>query len=82
MAPGVNGSLAVGCAVLALGACAIANSPAQNVAYERWGRCDGRITFLATNSSTRQEVVQCLANAGRAGPALPEPVWARPSGGP
>ena len=85
---------AIGCVALVLGACASANTPAQNLAYDRWARCnvpyaqlervdlDGRITFLATNSSTRQEVVQCLVDAGRAGPPLPEPVWVRPSGGP
>ena len=85
---------AIGCVALALGACASANTPAQNLAYERWARCrvpysqleridvDGRITFLATNSSGLQEVSQCLAEAGQAGPPLPRPVGVRPSGGP
>jgi hypothetical protein len=80
---------------LALGACAvIANTPQQDLAYERWGRCatayvqlervtgDGRITFQFSNSSDRQQVGQCLAEAGRAGSPLPEPVAVRPPGGP
>ena len=85
---------ATGCLALALGACASANTPAQNLAYERWAGCrlpysqleridvDGRITFLATNSSNLQEVSQCLVDAGRTGPRLPQPVGVRPSGGP
>jgi len=80
---------------LALAACAtVANTPQQNLAYERWAKCnapyaqlervdlDGRITFLISNSSTRQEVVQCLAAAGQSGPRLPEPIAVRPTGGP
>ena len=81
-------------ACLALSACAMANTPQQNLAYERWARCntayaqlervdlDGRITFLSSNSSTRQSVLQCLADTGQAGPRLPEPVTVRPAGGP
>jgi len=79
---------------LALGACATANTPQQNLAYERWARCnsayvqlqgidvDGRITFMFTSSSDRQEVFRCLAEAGRTGPPLPEPQGVRPPGGP
>lgn len=83
------------CLALALGACAtVANSPQQNLAYERWSKCasayvqleyisvDGRITFQFSNSADRQAVVQCLADAGRTGPPLPEPVAVRPPGGP
>ena len=43
---------------------------------------DGRITFQFTNSADRQAVVLCLAEAGRTGPPLPEPVSVRPAGGP
>ncbi len=79
---------------LALTACATANTPSQSLAYDRWARCgapytelervdlDGRITFLASNSADRQAVLQCLADAGQAGPRLPEPVAVRPAGGP
>ena len=80
---------------LILGACAVAtNTPQQNLAYERWARCnvpfvqleqvdlDGRITFRVSNASTQQEVFRCLAEADRTGPPLPEPLAARPPGGP
>ena len=75
---------------LFLGACTIANTPQEDLAYARWAKCnaslfplelervdlDGRITFrLAPNG---QEVVQCLAEAGRTGPPLPEPVGVCP----
>jgi hypothetical protein len=84
-----------GCSLaLVLGACATANTPQQNLAYERWAKCavayvqlerigvDGRITFEVSNASDRHQVVQCLAEAGRAGPPLPEPIAVGPRGGP
>ena len=79
---------------LTLGACAVANTPQQNLAYERWARCnspyvqlervemDGAIVFMFSDASRRQEVLQCLAEAGRTGPALPAPRAIRPPGGP
>src|SRR6266852_6198597 len=79
---------------LFLGACGIANTPQQDLAYQRWAKCnstsgtlervdlDGRITFRYTTAGDRQEIVQCLVEAGRTGPALPEPVGVRPVGGP
>jgi len=84
---------AVGFAVL-LGACATANTPQQDLAYERWGKCnapyvqlqwidlDGRITFRYSTEGARQDVLQCLADAGRGGPPLPEAVGMRPPSGP
>jgi hypothetical protein len=86
-------AIVVACCV-GLGACATANTPAQSLAYERWARCsspyvqlervgvDGRISFMFSNPSGRQEVQQCLAEAGRGGAPLPEPVALRPPGGP
>jgi hypothetical protein len=84
-----------GCGLaLALGACATANTAEQTLAYERWAKCavayvqlervsvDGRITFEFSNSSDRLQVAQCLADAGRAGPPLPEPIAVGPRGGP
>ena len=77
-----------------LSACTIANTPQQELAYSRWAKCnstsatlervdlDGRITFRYTTPGDRQEVVLCLAEAGRAGPPLPEPIGVRPVGGP
>jgi len=79
---------------LLLGACALANTPQQELAYARWSQCrsvtgellridlDGRITFRSSTSGGRQEVLQCLAEAGRAGPPLPEPVAVGFPGGP
>jgi hypothetical protein len=85
----------MGCGLaLALGACATTNTPQQNLAYERWSKCaaayvqleqisvDGRITFQFSNSADRLQVVQCLAEAGRTGSPLPDPIAVRPPGGP
>jgi hypothetical protein len=79
---------------LFLGACAIANTPQQDLAYARWAQCsltaghleridlDGRITFRFTSPGGRQEIQQCLADAGRNGPSLPEPIGIGLPGGP
>jgi hypothetical protein len=82
-----------GCALF-LGACAITNTPQQDLAYARWAKCnssfpvvlervdlDGRITFWLS-SGRSQEVLQCLAEAGRTGPLLPEPLGVCPPKGP
>ena len=82
-----------GCALF-LGACAIANTPQQELAYARWAKCnssfpvvlervdlDGRITFWLSNGRS-QEVLQCLADASRTGPLLPEPLGVCPPKGP
>jgi len=77
-----------------LGACAIANTPQQDLAYARWAKCsapyvslervdlDGRITFKISNEGSRQLVLQYLAEAGRTGSPLPEPVAVYPPSGP
>jgi|SRR5882724_5951894 len=79
---------------LLLGACAITNTPQQDLAYARWAKCNstsgqlervdlgGRITFRFSSAGGRQEILQCLAEAGRTGPPLPEPVSVGPPGGP
>ena len=78
-----------------LGACAIANTPQQDLAYARWAKCnsssfpvelervdlDGQITFWFS-SPRGQEVLQCLAEADRTGPPLPQPVGVCPPRGP
>jgi hypothetical protein len=91
IAPAIVGSC---CVALALGACATANTPQQNLAYDRWARCssayvqvervdlDGRITFLFSNDADREQALQCLAGASQTGPPLPAPVTVRPTGGP
>ena len=79
---------------LFLGACTIANTPQQDLAYARWAKCDssfpvvlervdldGRITFWLS-SARSQDVLQCLAEAGRTGPPLPEPLGVCPPKGP
>jgi hypothetical protein len=72
--------------VLVLGACAVTNTPQQDLAYARWTQCSepfaslqevdlgGRITFQFTNASERQAILQCLSDAGRTGSPLPQPV--------
>jgi hypothetical protein len=82
------------CLGLGLSACAIGNTPAQNLAYERWAKCnspyvqlervsvDGQIAFMFSNPVSRQEVRRCLVEAGRGGVPLPEPVGLAPRGGP
>ena len=88
--PAVNASC---CFALFLGACVIANTPQQELAYERWAKCnstsatldrvrlDGGITFRYTGPGDREAIVQCFAEAGRTGQPLPEPVGYRPVGG-
>jgi hypothetical protein len=78
---------------LFLGACTIANTPQQDLAYARWAKCnstsatldrvdlDGRITFRYTAPGDQETIVQCFAEAGRTGQLLPEPVGVRPVGG-
>ena len=78
---------------LFLGACAIANTPQQDLAYARWAKCnssehlervdlDGRITFRFSRPGSREEILQCLAEAGRTGSPLPTPVGVGVPGGP
>ena len=82
------------CLALALGACAaLANTPEQNLAYERWAQCsrssvtlksvsvDGQIGFHYTNPVDERDVIQCLSDAGRTGRPLPPPVGFQPKGG-
>lgn len=88
-----RGQLLIAALVLLVGACAIANTPQQDLAYARWAKCnapyvqlehvdlDGRITFKTSNEGSRQETLRCLAEAGRTGAPLPEPVVVRPSPG-
>ena len=78
---------------LLLGACAIANTPQQDLAYTRWAQCnstaqlervdlDGRITFRFTSPGSREEILRCLAEAYRTGQPLPTPVSVGLPGGP
>ena len=79
----------------ALAACATtANTPQQDLGYDRWQKCrtpytqlqqiglDGQIGFMYTSGADRDNVLQCLAEASRTGPPLPTPWTSRPPGGP
>jgi len=93
----VNRSVVLGCCgglALLLGACAVANTQQQELAYARWAKCsssagqlervdlDGRITFRFNRPGGRDEIKDCLAEASRTGPPLPEPVAFGLPGGP
>ena len=74
--------------LLAGGCVSLANTPAQDVAWTRWGIChtqapgteirnvqlDGRIAFWYVVPGDRQVMLDCLRQSGSAGPALPEPI--------
>jgi hypothetical protein len=78
---------------LFLGACTVANTPQQDQAYARGDRVQravaqlqlvdlaARITFQFTSASEPVEIRRCLAEAGRTGPSLPEPLGVGPRGG-
>jgi hypothetical protein len=81
-------------AVAATGCEYFRDTPEQELANQRWRRCaqglrdlrldrvdtDGRIRFTYGAMNERQRVLECLEEAGREGPQLPEPVAAAPAG--
>ena len=82
-----------GCALF-LGACAIANTPQQDLAYARWAKCNsafpvvlervdlnGQITFWLSDGRS-QEVLQCPAAANRTGHCFPSLWVSAPPKGP
>ena len=85
--------LATTCLCLGLGACAVANTPLQNLAYERWQQCgpvgaalqrvdaDGRVTFISSNGSAQEEAFRCLSAPAPDGSRLPRPIANIPAGG-
>jgi hypothetical protein len=74
--------------LLAGGCVSLANTPAQDAAWTRWGVChtqapgteirnvqlDGRIRFWYVVPGDRQVMLDCLRQAAGTGPALPEPI--------
>ncbi len=82
---------------LAMADCAaLKNTPAQDDAWSRWAACrrqvtgsdirivqlDGRITFWSNGPDDGRSMLECLARAGKNGPALPEAIYEiRPKGG-
>jgi len=73
---------------LASGCAGLVNTPEQDVALSRWTVCharvtgtelrtvrsDGRISFWYTGADEAQSMLECLRQAARDGPGLPEPV--------
>ena len=82
---------------IASGGCAsLADTPAQELARSRWTTChqgvtnaelkrvqpDGRITFWYGGTSDERSMLECLQQAAKNGPSLPDPISeARPAGG-
>jgi hypothetical protein len=72
-------------ALLMVDCAALKNTPAQDEAWSRWAVChgqvtgsdirivqlDGRITFWSNGADDGRSMLDCLARAGRNGPALP-----------
>jgi len=75
-------------ALLGAGCASIQNTPTQDLAYDRWRSCasslsgtalervdaNGRIVFSFASGWERNHVLECLAQADRTGPPLPEPL--------
>ena len=83
-------------AVLLPGCAGFKNTPAQDEAWNRWAICqnqvtgldikivrlDGQIVFWTDGPGAWGPMLDCLAQAGKNGPALPEAVFEfRPRGG-
>ena len=83
-------------ALLIVGCATVTNTPAQDEAWRRWEACrsqapgsdirnvqlDGRISFWANGAFQGRSMLDCLARAGKNGPALPEASYATRPGGP
>jgi len=82
-------------ALLMADCAALKNTPAQDEAWSRWAPChrqiigpdirivqlDGRITFWSNAADDGRSMLDCLARAGKNGPALPEAAFEiRPRG--
>lgn len=78
----------VAVALLLSGCASLKNTPEQDLALSRWSACqtrfsatylnrvqlDGRISFWYTGASDRERMLECLRQAGKDGPSLPEAV--------
>jgi hypothetical protein len=78
----------LGLVALAAAGAPVRNTPAQDLAWERWARCrpaasfgdvlgidtDGRIRFQVVSGYDRDRLLACLAAEQAAGPPLPAPV--------
>ena len=85
----------VGVVLLASGCAYLMDTPAQELARDRWTMChaqvsgteldtvmpDGRISFWYNGAGDGRSMVDCLRDAARTGRDLPEPIaQLRPSG--
>jgi hypothetical protein len=82
-------------ALLMTNCSAVKNTPAQDEAWSRWEACrsqvagvdirnvqlDGRIVFWSNGAFQGRSMLDCLARAGKNGPALPEAIFATRPGG-
>ena len=82
-------------ALLMVACATVTNTPAQDEAWRRWEACrsqapgsdirnvqlDGRISFWANGAFQGRSMLDCLARAGKSGPALPEASYATRPGG-
>ena len=82
-------------ALLMTDCAALKNTPAQDEAWSRWAACrsqvigpeirlvqlDGRISFWSDGVDDGRSMLDCLARAGKNGPALPAAIFEpRPKG--
>ena len=82
-------------ALLMVACSTVQNTPAQDEAWRRWEGCrsqgpgsdirsvqlDGRISFWANGAFQGRAMLDCLARAGKNGPALPGATYATRPGG-
>jgi hypothetical protein len=82
-------------ALLLVACSTVKNTPAQDEAWRRWEACssqvpgsdlrnvqlDGRISFWANGAFQGRAMLDCLARAGKNGPALPGATYATRPGG-
>jgi hypothetical protein len=83
-------------ALLMVACSTMKNTPPQDEAWSRWTACrsqapgsdirnvqlDGRISFWTDGAFQGRSMLDCLARAGKNGPALPEAIYEmRPRGG-
>ena len=81
----------VGSLALAAGCVSLVDTPAQELARNRWTVCharvtgtelntvqrDGRISFWYSGAGESQTMLECLREAAKMGPDLPEPIAQR-----
>ena len=89
------GAVVLSLSVASGGCASLSDTPAQELALNRWTTChrsasgtelkrvqpDGRITFWYNGTSDGRSMLECLQQAAKNGPSLPDPISeARPAG--